>query len=196
MIKRYYYSDPISIFLKNTTDEILGILSQSNEFSLEQTQKNAWLQQIKILKDSLLKFEGHIFFEYSIPRMGRRIDVILLIENVIFILEFKVGEKIFTSSAVDQVMDYSLDLKNFHETSHSHFIAPVLIVTKAKKGFVNISTTPHNDNMLFPIKTNPSMLSNILENVLRFAEGEKIDIEKWASGKYSPTPTIIEAAMV
>ena len=64
--------------------------------------------------------------------MGQRIDVVFLIGAVIFVLEFKVGEKEFTSYAKDQVWDYALDLKNFHETSHEHFIAPILIATEAK----------------------------------------------------------------
>src|SRR5206468_8224610 len=114
---------------------------------------DAWLQEIKILKGVLNGYKGLIFFEYSIPRMGRRIDVVLIIKNVIFVLEFKVGEKEFLLSAVDQVLDYSLDLKNFHETSHKHLIAPILIATEAKANFVNVSTTSHNDNLLFPIKT-------------------------------------------
>ncbi|MGD9489880.1 MAG: DUF2075 domain-containing protein [Calditrichaceae bacterium] len=195
MMKRYFYSNSLSGFLKNNANEILGILSQNNEFSLELTQKNAWIQQINILKENLNNFDGRVFFEYSIPRMGSRIDVVILIKNVIFVLEFKVGEKVFNSSAIDQVMDYCLDLKNFHETSHEHFIAPILIATESQSSLIEISTTPHNDNIIFPIKANPTSLKEVIENVLIFADGERIDLDRWATGKYSPTPTIIEAAM-
>ncbi len=82
--------------------------------------------------------------------MGQRIDAVVLIGSVIFILEFKVGEKEYTSYAIDQVMDYALDLKNFHETSHEQFIAPILIATKAKHAYTTISPTPHNDKLLYP----------------------------------------------
>jgi hypothetical protein len=192
---RSYYSDLISNFLQSDTEQILGALAQSNEFSLEATQKDAWIREIRILKEILMNYKGKIFFEYSIPRMGRRIDVVLIIKNVIFVLEFKVGEKEFASNAIDQVLDYCLDLKNFHETSHQHLIAPVLIATEAKGVIPIISPTPHNDNLLFTIKTSALLLADVLRNVLQFADGGDIDSEGWEAGRYSPTPTIIEAAM-
>jgi hypothetical protein len=127
--------------------------------------------------------------------MGRRIDVVLIIRNVIFVLEFKVGEKDFNQSAFDQVWDYALDLKNFHETSHINLIAPVLICTESKKSYAIISEMPHNDNLLFPIKTNEENLGSVINSVLEFTEGENINLDTWACGRYSPTSIIIEAAM-
>jgi hypothetical protein len=194
-MKRDFYSDKISTFLETNHQEILGCLVNNSEFSTELTQKEAWNQEIKILKDVLKDYSGHIFFEYSIPRMGRRIDVVVLIENAIFILEFKVGEKEFLLSALDQVSDYALDLKNFHKTSHEPLIAPVLIATAAKSTLPIISSTHHNDNLLSPIKTNSAQLAEVLQQVLQFADGETIDPKEWAAGIYSPTPSIIEAAM-
>ncbi len=117
-MRRAYYSDKISDFHQRSTEEILGRLAQGNDFALEQTQRDAWLEEIRILKIVLQPHNGSIYFEYSIPRMGKRIDVVLVIGSVIFVLEFKVGEKEFVSYAIDQVWDYALDLKNFHETSH------------------------------------------------------------------------------
>ena len=90
---RHYYSDYISSFCNTSPEEILGALTLNNEFSTERTQTDAWLQQIEILQDILKDFEGTLFFEYAIPRMGKRIDVLLIINHVIFVLEFKVGEK-------------------------------------------------------------------------------------------------------
>ena len=180
--------------MQTTSETILGILAHNNDFSLEQTQI-CMASRNKNSKRIFKNYEGRIFFEYSIPRMGRRIDVVLIIKNVIFVLEFKVGEKEFLLSASDQVLDYSLDLKNFHETSHQHLIAPILIATEAKNVIPLISTTPHNDNLLFTIKTNTSSLEEVIKNVLQFADGEDINNEAWEAGRYSPTPTIIEAAM-
>jgi shikimate kinase len=181
--------------LKTSSNEILGILTHTSSFSLEQTQRDAWLEEIGILKDTLHQYEGSIYFEYSIPRMGKRIDVVLLIDSVIFVLEFKVGEKEFQAYAVDQVWDYALDLKNFHETSHNVFIAPVLLATKAKVGTVSISATSHNDKLLYPIRCNAELLNKVIDNVLRFSDGEEINPIAWEAGRYQPTPTIIEAAM-
>ena len=191
---RYYYSDSIANFIHADSEKILGILAKNNEFPLEQTQKEAWIQEIDILKPLLNSHQGSIYFEYSIPRIGQRIDVVLLIGPVVFVLEFKVGEKHYPSYASDQVFDYALDLKNFHETSHNHYIAPILIATEAAPHLVSVSATPQNDKCLFPIYCNISTISDAIENVLRFAEGKPIDNKQWEDGRYCPTPTIIEAA--
>ncbi|NLW83581.1 MAG: DUF2075 domain-containing protein [Phycisphaerae bacterium] len=140
-------------------------------------------------------FKGSIFFEYSIPRMGRRIDVVLLIGSTIFVLEFKVGEKEFTSNAIDQTWDYALDLKNFHETSHDQYIAPILIATKSTIDTAFVAATPQNDKLLLPIKCDVDSLQSVIEGVLNFADGEPINSSVWQTGRYCPTPTIIEAAM-
>ena len=194
-MKREYYSDPIANFQNTTPDEILGKLARSNDFPLEQTQRDAWLEEIAILQKVLSRFQGSIYFEYSIPRMGKRIDVVILIGPAIFVLEFKVGEKEFLSHAIDQVWDYALDLKNFHESSHDHLIAPILIATKAKSATAIVAATPQNDNLLIPIKCNAELLGQVIADVLHFAEGVDIDPTQWERGRYRPTPTIIEAAM-
>lgn len=194
-MKRHFYSDSIEDFLASSNETILGTLTSNNEFNLEQTQREAWKYQIVFLKKILPAYSGSIFFEYSIPRMGKRIDVLLIIDNVIFILEFKVGDKSFIQSSLDQVMDYALDLKNFHATSHTHLISPILVATKAPSEIFSVYTTPQNDNILFPIKSNEQDITEVLNEVLKFADGELIDTEHWTKGRYSPTPTIIEAAM-
>jgi hypothetical protein len=194
-MRREYYSDTISDFITRNNDEILGKLAQGNDFALEQTQRDAWLEEIRILKNVLYPYKGSIYFEYSIPRMGKRIDVVLVIGPVIFVLEFKVGEKEFASYATDQVWDYALDLKNFHETSHEAYIAPVLISTKAKVDIAIISTSIHNDKLIIPIKCNEEFLAQVLVDVLHFSDGNEINITQWETGRYQPTPSIIEAAM-
>lgn len=194
-MKREYYSDSIAGFLKSSPEEILGQLARNNDFSLEQTQRNAWLAEIDILHSILQPYQGAIYFEYSIPRMGQRIDVVLLIGSVVFVLEFKIGEDSFHSYAKDQVWDYALDLKNFHETSHNQLIAPILIATKAINVTPIIAATPQKDKILFPVTTNVASLGAVIEQVLCFAEGADIDRYQWENGRYCPTPTIIEAAM-
>jgi len=193
-MNRYYYYDKISNFLNSSSVDILGTLAKNNEFSLELDQRETWIYQIEILKQTIKDFSGSIFFEYAIPRMGRRIDVVLIIENVLFILEFKVGETKYYQSSIDQVWDYALDLKNFHETSRDLLIAPILIATEATNSFEIIATTAHNDNLLLPIKTNSESLLQTLLNVLKFEKGQAINADNWIAGRYSPTPTIIEAA--
>ena len=195
-MNRAYYVDSITNFLISSPEEIIGRIALKNEFSLEQTQKDAWLAEIIILKEILPPYIGSIYFEYTIPRMGQRIDVVILIGAVIFILEFKVGEKEYQAYAIDQVWDYALDLKNFHETSHTKLIAPILVATNAKSHDSAVSITPQNDKLLIPIRSNAESLGSIIKSVLDFFnDGETIDSKVWEDGRYCPTPTIIEAAM-
>ncbi|MCE4564029.1 DUF2075 domain-containing protein [Maribellus sp. CM-23] len=194
-MNRAYYSDSIQNFLITPLTEILGILADNNEFATEQTQKDAWKFQIQYLKDILNGYSGSIYFEYAIPRMGKRIDVLLLIESLIFVVEFKVGEKEYPSHAVDQVWDYALDLKNFHETSHDKIIIPVLLATKARNADLVLTTSKHGDGLFNPIKSNSERFQAIITDSIRFLDGqERINIEDWEKGRYQPTPTIIEAA--
>ena len=126
--------------------------------------------------------------------MGRRIDVVLVVESVIFVLEFKVGAEEFTASAIDQVFDYALDLKNFHETSHPLVIAPILIATQATKSELVPKFTSHNDKVIVPLKCGSASLIKAIDSVLKFVGNGTIDVPKWEGGRYRPTPTIIEAA--
>jgi hypothetical protein len=194
-MSRSFYSSSIAEFLISSENEILGNLERSNEFALLQTQRDAWLEEIAILRKILIPYQGAIYFEYNIPRMGKRIDVLLIIDSVIFVLEFKVGETEFNAYAIDQVWDYALDLKNFHETSHQQIIAPVLIATKATGTLSFISTTPEIDRTFIPIKSSADNLAEVIKTVLLFSDGSAIDIAFWELGRYCPTPTIIEAAM-
>ena len=126
---RAWYSAPLAEFLETQAAVIVGRLAINGEFSLLLSQRDAWLAQITFLQENLLGLSGALFLEFNIPRMGRRIDAVLLIGPVVFVVEFKVGESVFERAAVDQVWDYALDLKNFHEASHSVSIVPILIAT-------------------------------------------------------------------
>lgn len=196
VMNRHYYSDPIAVFLDKDSETILGVLVRCSEFAIEPTQRDAWLEEIRILKDVLTKYRGRgqIYFEYAIPRLGRRIDVIAIIEHVIFVFEFKVGERIFPAHAIDQVWDYALDLKNFHETSHHLPIAPILIATAASYARPRIEQCPQNDNLLQPIESTVATLPSVIGEVLASATGACIQPTLWEQGRYFPTPTIIEAA--
>jgi hypothetical protein len=195
-MRRAYYSDTISAFLDRETSEIIGTLAQNHIFALEPSQRDAWVEEVDILGRVLAPYRGRgkLYFEYSIPRLGKRIDVLAFIDGVIFVLEFKVGEQEFASHALDQVFDYALDLKNFHESSHDRSIAPVLIATAAPSASPCVTTTPQNDRLLFPISSNVLTLGDVVEQVLRFVGTDEPDAERWEQGRYCPTPTIIEAA--
>lgn len=193
-MNRSYYSDSIESFIITRPEEIIGEMAIQSKFADEVSQKYAWGEEIRILKNALGGFEGSIYFEFSIPRMGQRIDVLLLINSIIFVLEFKVGEKNFPMSSIDQVWDYALDLKNFHETSQDKLIAPILISTEAKVSNALIIPTPDDDRLISPIKCNEALLKEVIVRLFELEEGEKINHSEWENGGYCPTPTIIEAA--
>lgn len=192
----YYYKDTIQSFLKKSIEEIIGSITLANQFDSSLLQNKSWEQQIPILKRSLNGFIGNIFLEFSIPRMGKRIDSIILIDNVVFIVEFKVGENKYLHHQIEQVWDYALDLKNFHKPSHNLVLVPILVATEAKNSFIEIISTYHNDNIIFPIKSNKDSLNLIFNNTLQlFSSNSDINGEDFANGSYHPTPTIIEAAV-
>jgi hypothetical protein len=194
-MNRAYYSASIAEFLTKKPDELLGILTRQHVYPLEERQRNAWLEEVRLLQGILTPHEGMIYFEFSIPRMGKRIDVVLLLDSVIFVLEFKTFEKRYDSAAIDQVVDYALDLKNFHDSSHDHFIAPVIIASEAPTTEIHPQTTVHNDKILSPVTCNNISLAGAIGSILGYCQGPPIDASQWEAGRYRPTPTIIEAAM-
>lgn len=197
LMERFYYSSTFERFRDQSTDEILGIMARNSGFADVQDQKNSWLFQIDCLKQITQGLSGNLYFEYSIPRMGTRVDAILVIAQVIFVLEFKVGDDEFKPSAKEQVWDYALDLKNFHETSHEAAIAPILIATDAVNDISIDNWNPGRDGLISPpLCSNVETLRRALDTVLEKTRGKEIDGNFWANGRYSPTPTIIEAATV
>jgi hypothetical protein len=195
-MERAYYSNTTQGFLQDSKNQILGELVVGHPFALDDLQKHAWVGQIEILQALLATqptLPGYIFFEYAIPRMGKRVDVVLLMGDVIFVLEFKVGEKAYPKHAIDQTIDYCLDLKNFHEKSHKRKLVPILIATEAIDVVddVNLSV----DLIFAPLRANKENLLDIIKTVpLSFDDA--IDPQVWSRSIYKPTPTIIEAAQV
>lgn len=194
-MNRAYYSDSISTFLNTSAENIVGALTTECEFDVQRSQSGAWREEIAILRRALCGLDGSIYFEYSIPRMGRRIDVVLLIGPAILVLEFKIGERDFPLHALNQVWFYAFDLKNFHEPSHNCVIAPILIASEADSRREFDDVLPQNDGLFLPIKTNGQFLRTAIDAVLSVAEGVAIDRGLWESGRYCPTPTIIDAAL-
>jgi len=194
---RAFYADTIEGFLRSDSNAVLGRLTEKSPFSVDPSQRDAWLEQIRILRSALSQLgeHGKVYFEFVIPRMGKRIDVIAIVRHVIFVIEFKIGETSHNTSARDQVWDYALDLKNFHETSHRMAVAPVLVATRAVSRAATVATSLHNDHLLLPVDTNREDLASTLKHVLAYGNGTSVDPQEWEKGRYSPTPTIIEAAM-
>jgi hypothetical protein len=125
--------------------------------------------------------------------MGRRIDAVLLVGPVVFAVEFKVGETDFGRDAEDQVWDYALDLKNFHEGSHALSIVPILVSTEATDS-PPITLRADADSVYRPVPVHPARFREVIDKALDMVSGDAVDEQHWSRAPYRPTPTIIEAA--
>jgi hypothetical protein len=191
-----YYNEAVSNFLKDDDERILGVLTTKHHHALDEPQRWAWLQQLSILKTALAERpDGRIFLEFYIPRMGKRVDAILLSESIVFLLEFKIGAAEHSAGAFEQVEDYALDLKNFHEGSHSVAIVPILISTRAKPSR-QCKAIFADDLVAKPFGTDAAGLASLIDRIRTEWTFPTIDVEDWMAKGYKPTPTIIQAAEI
>jgi len=193
VVSRAWYGASIYEFLQSKPEAVVGTLTTHSEFAVLPTQTEAWLAQIRLLKEHLVGLTGSIFFEFNIPRMGRRVDAVLVIGAVVFVIEFKVGENLFERSAVDQTWDYALDLKNFHQASHVVAIVPMLVATGASAS-APLEWAADEDKIYRPLRLHPGGLRSSLDKALQTITDEAINVQQWSAAPYHPTPTIVEAA--
>ena len=193
-MSRSYSSKTLQAFLQSDPLTILGELTDAESFDINTRTTDAWKGEIALIQETLEGVDGHIHLEYIIPRMGKRVDVLLVIQNVIFLIEFKVGTDTYQASAVNQVIDYALDMQNFHEGSHDQIICPILIATEAEE--VSIDLILSNDQIFEPILSNGNNLKQIIELALSKTTNmtPSINHDDWFAKSYKPTPNIIEAA--
>lgn len=199
MANRCLYKATFGDFITNNANTILGILHSNYHGETLTTTTEAWEGEISLLKEVLLPWKNEnaeIIFEYDIPRLGKRIDVVLLLRGIIFCLEFKVGQKDTLQADVEQVMDYALDLKNFHLYSHDKTIVPILVPTKHKSSTSEFSPSVYDDDIYNPLISGETGLQQLISNVLEHSEAQADagTIKDWTISPYAPTPTIIEAA--
>ena len=197
-INRCLYKSDFKSFIEADPYSVLGLIHDAFHGQVLTTTDEAWLEEINILQNVLMPWkeeEAEIIFEYDIPRLGKRIDVVLLLRGLIFCLEFKVGQKDILQSDVEQVMDYALDLKNFHRYSHDRIIVPILIPTKHTSSSSSFTPSVYSDSIYNPLITGANGLQNLIQEVLKYADANIQGIIKdWIISPYTPTPTIIEAA--
>lgn len=192
-----YYCNSIPGFIHDDTTSIIGQLVK-HSFDVNKEQSDAWENQISELQNRLGKcgIEGDIIFEYDIIRLGKRIDVILLIRHMVFSLEFKNGKNIFTAQDAQQAEDYALDIKNFHKESEDLYVCPILIATKAEPYKKTQSMGCYPDKQIHLQRENiETLIPKVFEILNLYGEDKEIDFEKWFNSPYYPTPTIVAAAI-
>ena len=195
---RCLYKSDFKSFIETDSYSILGRIHDAFHGQALTTTDEAWSGEIKLLQNVLLPWkeeEAEIIFEYDIPRLGKRIDAVLLLRGMIFCLEFKVGQKDALQADVEQVMDYALDLKNFHRYSHDRIIVPILIPTEHMSSSSTFTPSVYSDSIYNPLITGAHGLQNLIQEVLKHADANTPGtIQDWIISPYTPTPTIIEAA--
>ena len=198
MPNRCLFESNIKTFLDEKLEIIRDALCNNYHGTELTTTREAWTGEIEILHNILFPWknaDGHVIFEYDIPRLGKRIDVVLLLKGLIFCLEFKVGQSSILENDIDRVLDYALDLCNFHKSSQEKIIVPVLIATNSKIVSTDLKSSVYDRNVLNPLVTGKDNLQELINKVLeKFHTEESINSKDWIISPYSPTPTIIEAA--
>ena len=147
---------------------------------------------MQILKIQMRSFsDGRIIFEYTIPRMGKRVDVVVLYRNIVFLLEFKCGDTEYRQSTYDQVYDYALDLHNFQKESHNMLLLPIMVSTRAAAVTNEIF---ERESVIEPLRCNASNIADVIIAVAARYDEPDFDYILWENSGYLPTPTIVEAA--
>ena len=197
---RCLYHATIHEFLQQSPEALLGTFVNNYHGVAMTTTNEAWADEIHIMQETLQPWkdeDGQVIFEYDIPRLGKRIDVVLLFRGLIFCLEFKVGEREMLQSNIEQVLDYALDLKNFHLLSQNRTIVPILIPTRFQSSSNEFRPSVYDDSIYNPLVTGANGLQQLIADVLAHAGATAPDPSlgaDWIISPYSPTPTIIEAA--
>ena len=192
-----YYCNSIPGFIKDESASIIGQLVR-HSFEINKEQSDAWENQISELQHRLdrSQVEGDIIFEYDIVRLGKRIDVIMLIRHMVFSLEFKNGKNIFTAQDAQQAEDYAIDIKNFHKESEDLYVCPILVATHAPKYARPQSLDCYPDKQVFLQRENiETVIPKVCEITDRYGSDQELDFEQWFNSPYYPTPTIIAAAI-
>lgn len=194
---RCLYNSSFADFLGSDDNYIFGTMCDNYHGEALTTTREAWKVEISILKQvvvGLATGDGRIIFEYDIPRLGKRIDAVILLRGIVFCLEFKVGETHILEADVDQVLDYALDLKNFHKFSEDRIIVPILIATNYRTASTDIRMSVYDDRVVNPLVTGKDGIANLITSVINKYPNETPVDERWIISPYAPTPTIIEAA--
>ena len=194
---RCLYNGSFEQFLSTDEISIFGNLCENYHGEALTTTRDAWKGEISIMRDLLSAYrddDGEIIFEYDIPRLGKRIDIVLLLRGIIFCIEFKVGESRILEADVDQVLDYALDLKNFHRYSQNNVIVPILVATDYHNHSDEIKMSVYDDRVVNPLVSGKAGIAHLIDKVLSYFPDEPTIDSNWIISPYSPTPTIIEAA--
>ncbi len=193
-LKRSWYRNTISAFQRASENDILAQLTKESPFGVIPTQVDAWLEEMSIIRKSLAGRTGVLHLEFAIPRMGHRVDAVVLTNGIVLALEFKVGATEHLRSDIDQAYDYAIDLKYFHEASHNLSVVPILVASRATDRPCELVPHARETGLFQTVCANAENLGSVITNIINLLPESAIDSRTWEESRYCPAPTIIEAA--
>ena len=183
-----YMNEFFGISKNDWKKEMCSAFKEEVDFTLSSSQIDAWDDCFDVLQneldDSCANFG--IIFEYALPyENGRRPDVVLISNELVIVLEFKRKSQALAED-LDQVADYSRDIREYHFESRNKKVVPMLILTRGK-GINYIDKEVH-------ICSTENLKKELDHIVGRTGILTACDIEAWIDSKYEPLPTMVEAA--
>jgi len=193
-LTRSWFVRSIAEFQSTSDDQVLAELVRGSLFPVLQSQRDAWLAQLPLLRKALAGHTGMMYLEFAIPRMGHRVDAVVLVNGVVLAIEFKIDAKEYSRSDIDQAYDYAIDLKYFHEASHNLSVVPILVASRAKARPFIFAPHARVSGLYQTICTNAEDLASTINRVMGQLPAECVDPATWEASRYCPIPTIVEAA--
>ena len=195
----YQYTASIKDFFSADDNYVIGVLSQNNAFDSKRTTIGSWKEEINTLKVALKNYQredGFVAFEYTIPRVDGRIDCVIGLHGILFVLEFKTGETQDVNMDKEQLIQYVTDLKNYHFESYDIPIAPMWVIPNAELPVARVIRPTTNENIFGLMSVSDSTISEVMKKVLasELANRIRIDASNWLHIPYCPTANIVEAA--
>jgi len=215
-------------FIGSKPEEIVGTLhgsASSENWEIESEQSKEWEASIELLKSSLSESSEpraeildlikqallnpktqdirDVVLEYDFRRRGLRIDGLLFAPGVIFVIEFKRGK--LDAGARDQVMNYCVNLVEFHKLTQESKVKLVPLLVSREKDY-----SPNYDQMGWHqdwpqildrvIECGGSSLGVVIGELLELEElgldsSANVDAEAWDCSPFHPSSTIIDAAL-
>jgi hypothetical protein len=200
-----YYQSGLGAFVSENPSTILWKLAQANaaaRFPLTSQAIEAWHAQLPFLTSGVSELlhvrpnakDWGILLEYPIPIVGKRIDAVLLANNLVIVIETKTG--ISPTSAERQVDDYALNLACFHDYSHGRTIVPLVVsnspvaANRARTDFDSLI-----ERCQFASTSDLGRVLTVLCNQYVDLNAPQIQTSDWDMGRFKPIPPIIDAAV-
>ena len=205
------YNKLVAEFLaENDVDSLAHEIEKGADgFAATGKQWDVWEKEIQVLRSVLTDDfnDSRVIFEYTIPRIHCRLDVVLLHHGHVFVLEFKGHEKQskrnngVTKRNKQQVERYARYLKACHSLCHECTIFPILVGIDSNRK--EIATACDEFHVYEVSIADQKSLVDVINQLSAMEDGSKTCPDKdysnwmvsWIDGAYSPSPNIIETTV-